>query len=391
MAMTLVLLAAAGLMFRTLRHLWQVNPGFDTEHVITFKVGLSPSATTSPANMRIAYQQLLDRIGEIPGVQSVDLTTVIPLSQRDNSVPFWVGPEAPASMAEATRALMFETGPDYLKVMGIPLLEGRYFTPEDNLKSTQVVVIDSELAHTYFPSENPVGRTITFAHTGVCRIIGVAGHVRHYELGSLGGYTQNQVYIPFYQVPDQWLPELHFLTSIVVRAPLDLQALLPAVKASVYGADPNQPVYDVRTMQEIVSESISSERFPMILLAAFAGLALLLASVGIYGLISYSVAQRVHEIGIRVALGAEREKILRMVVGQGLRLAFAGLVIGSAAALILTHMLSSFSNLLYGVGTGDPLTFACVWLILTLVAILACYIPARRASRMDPIAALRYE
>ena len=391
MAMTLVLLAGAGLLFRTLRHLWQVDPGFDIQHVIIFKVGLSPRATTTPANMRTAYHQLIDRIGEIRGVQSVDLTTIIPLSQRDNSVPFWVGPEAPVSMAEAARAQMFETGPDYLKVMGIPLLQGRYFTPDDSLRSPQVVVIDSELAQAYFSKENPIGRTITFAHTGECRIVGIAGHVRHYEPGSFAGYNQNQVYIPFYQVPDQWLPELHVLTTIVVRTPLDLQALLPSLKASVYGADPNQPIYDVRTMQDIASESMSSERFPMILLGAFAGLALLLASVGIYGLISYSVAQRVHEIGIRMALGAERRKILRMVIGHGLRLALAGLVIGAGAALILTRLLSSFSHLLYGVGVNDPQTFVAVSLTLTLVAILACYIPARRAARMDPIAALRYE
>jgi len=253
------------------------------------------------------------------------------------------------------------------------------------------VVIDSELAQAYFSKENPIGRTITFAHTGECRIVGIAGHVRHHEPGSFAGYNQNQVYVPFYQVPDQWLPELHVLTTIVVRTPLDLQALLPSLKASVYGADPNQPIYDVRTMQDIASESMSSERFPMILLGAFAGLALLLASVGIYGLISYSVAQRVHEIGIRMALGAERRKILRMVIGHGLRLALAGLVIGAGAALILTRLLSSFSHLLYGVGVNDPQTFVAVSLTLTLVAILACYIPARRAARMDPIAALRYE
>jgi putative ABC transport system permease protein len=180
-------------------------------------------------------------------------------------------------------------------------------------------------------------------------------------------------------------------TTIVVRTPLDIAAVMPAIKAAVYTAASDQPVYNIRTMQQIVSESMSSQRFPMILLGTFAGLALLLASIGIYGVISYSVTQRVHEIGIRMALGAEKRNIFRQVVGQGLRLVIAGLVIGAAAVLMFTRILSSFSHLLYGVGANDPLTLASVTVVLTGVAMLACYIPARRATRIDPIVALRYE
>ncbi len=179
--------------------------------------------------------------------------------------------------------------------------------------------------------------------------------------------------------------------KIVVRTPLDAATVMPSIKKAVYAAGSDQPVYDVHAMQEIVSESMSSQRFPMILLGAFAGLALLLASVGIYGVISYSVSQRVHEIGIRMALGADRRDVFRMVVGQGLALALAGLAIGVVAALILTRMVSSFSLLLYGIGATDPLTFTTVSVILVLVAVLACYIPARRAMQVDPMAALRCE
>jgi putative ABC transport system permease protein len=178
---------------------------------------------------------------------------------------------------------------------------------------------------------------------------------------------------------------------VVVNTPLDAAAVMPAIKAAVYGASDDQTVYRVQVMQQALSQSLSSQRFPMVLLGVFAGLALLLASIGIYGVISYSVVRRVHEIGIRMALGAERRDVFRMVIGQGLRLALAGVAIGAATALILTPLLSSFSHLLYGVGASDPVTFLVVSLVLTGVAILACYIPARRAMRVDPMLALRYE
>ncbi len=391
MALTLVLLVGAGLLFRTIRHLWEVNPGFDAQHVITFKVGLSPSAVKTPASMRIAYQQLVERIRQIPGVQAADLTTLVPLSGNSDSVPFWVGSQEPASIAEAPRALSYSAGPDYLRVMKIPLLRGRFFSPEDTTNSAPVIVIDSVLAHAYFRDKNPVGQTITFAHVGSYRIIGVVGHVRHWGLAGNSTWTRNQVYAAFYQLSDRWLPIMHTSTTVVVRTALDSANVMPAIKAAVYGASNEQPVYDVQTMREIASGSMSPQRFPMILLGAFAGLALVLASVGIYGVISYSMTQRVHEIGIRIALGAEKQDVFRMVIGQGLRLTLAGLAIGAGAALILTRVLSSLSHLLYGVGASDPLTFLSVSLLLSTVAVLACYIPARRAMRTDPIIALRYE
>jgi predicted permease len=391
MALTLVLLVGAGLLLRTVRDLWNVNPGFDTLHVITFKVGLSPSLTRTASSTRIAYQQLLDRVRQVPGIQAADFTNVVPLSEQDNGGPFWVGAQEATSMQDAPHALYFETGPDYLQTMKIPLLRGRFFTPADTTESEKVIVIDSVLARKYFGGKDPVGQTITVAHWGTARVIGVVGHVRHWGLGDPGTYNPSQIYISFYQLSDQWVPAFARSLSIAVRTPLDAAAVMPAIGNVIYGTGKDQPVYDVQTMQRIASDSMASQRLPMMLLGGFAVLALLLASVGIYGVISYSVTLRVQEIGIRMALGAARRDVFRMVIGQGLRLALAGLLIGTAAALLLARLLSSFSRLLYGVRTSDPLTFVAVSLVLVGVSLLACYLPARRASRIDPMVAFRCE
>jgi predicted permease len=392
MALTLVLLVGAGLLFRTIQHLWDVNPGFDTQNIITFKVGVSHSQTNTPSSTRIAYQQLIERIRQIPGVEAADFTSAVPLS-GGWTMPFWIGSQKPASLQGAPRLVMFLTGPDYLRTMGIPLLRGRFFTPEDTTKSPCVMVIDSLFARTQFPDSDPLTQTLSagFSPIGPCRIVGVAGHVRHWLLQDPSTYTQIQAYLPLYQDPDKWVPLNYPSAKIVIRTLVDAATVMPSIKKAVYAEGSDQPVYDVHAMQEIVSESMSSQRFPMILLGTFAALALLLASVGIYGVISYSVSQRVHEIGIRIALGANKRDVFRMVVGQGLALALAGLAIGVVAALILTRLLSGFSLLLYGVGGSDPLTFTTVSVMLILVAILACYIPARRAMRVDPMVALRYE
>lgn len=315
----------------------------------------------------------------------------MPLSEQDNGGPFWIGAQQSTSMQDAPHALYFETGPEYLQTMEIPLLRGRFFTLADTVESDPVIVIDSVLAHTYFPDKDPVGQTITVAHWRTARIIGVVGHVRHWGLDDPGTYNPSQIYISFYQLSDQWVPSFARYLSVAVRTQLDVAIMMPAITKVVYGTAKDQPVYDVQTMQQIASDSMASQRLPMILLAAFAVLALVLSSVGIYGVISYSVTLRVQEIGIRMALGAARQDVLRMVIGQGLRLAFAGLLIGAVGALLLTRLLLSFSRLLYGVRTSDPLTFMIVSLVLIGVSVLACYLPAHRASRVDPMIALKYE
>jgi len=391
MALTLVLLVASGLLLRTILQLWNVNPGFDRQHVITFRVGLSPSLTTTAASTRTAYRQLLDRIRETPGVQAADFTNVVPLSENDNGGPFWVGAQQSTSMQDAPHALYFETGPEYLQTMQIPLLRGRFFSPADTSDSEPVVAIDSVLAHAYFPHKDPVGQLITVAHWRTARVIGVVGHVRHWGLGDPGRYNPSQIYISFYQLSDEWVPAFARDLSVAVRTPLDVASIMPPIRNVVYGTGKDQPIYSVQTLQQIASDSMASQRLPMILLGAFAVLALLLASVGIYGVISYSVSQRTREIGIRMAVGAERRDVLRMIIGQGLRLVTAGVLIGAGVALLLGRLLLAFSRLLYGVRANDPVTFMAVLFVLAGVSVLACYFPARRASRLDPMAALKYE
>jgi predicted permease len=392
-ALTLVLLVGAGLLLRTIHHLWNVNPGFDTKNVIAFKVGVSHSLTRTPSSTRVAYQQLMERIRRIPGVQAADFTTAVPLTGQGGYLPFWLDSQKPESLQGAPRLQAFLTGPDYFRTMGIPLLQGRFLAREDTANSPCVAVIDSNFAHKFFADGKPVGHTITagFAAFGPCTIVGVVGHVKDAGLNDAGVANQYQTYYSLYQDPDRWVPLNYPDASIIVRTPLDTATVIPAIKAAVYEAGSDQPIYNVQTMRQIVADSMSEQRFPMILLGAFAGLALLLAAVGIYGMISYSVTQRVQEIGIRMALGADKRNVLRLFIGRELRLVLAGIALGAVGALILTRTLSSLSHLLYGIGSSDPLTFATVSVVLIGVAALACYIPARRAAKVDPIVALRYE
>ncbi len=392
-ALTLVLLVGAGLLFRTVLHLSSVNPGFQTQNIVTFKVGISHSLTKTPAGTRTAYQQLIERVRRIPGVHAADFTTAVPLTGEGGYLPFWLDSNKPESPQAAPRLQWFLTGPDYLRVMTIPVLQGRFVNENDTATSPCVAVIDSNFAHKFFPDEKPIGHTITagFAAFGPCAIIGVVNHVKNAGLNDSDAVNQYQTYYSLYQVPDQWVPINYPDARVIVRTPLDSAALIPAVKATIYQAASDQPIYDVQTMRQIVTDSMSEQRFPMMLLGAFAGLALLLASVGIYGTISYSVAQHVQEIGIRMALGADKASVLRLFIGQELKLVFAGIALGAIGALLLTRLLSSYSRLLYGVRPSDPLTFAAVSILLISVVAVACYIPARRAAKVDPVDALRCE
>jgi predicted permease len=390
-AITLVLMTGAGLLLRSVRNLWQVKTGFDTRDVLSFQIGLSPAFTTTPARTRSAYQQLLARILELPGVEAADLTNVVPLSGADNSGPFWVGAKQLSSLQEAPHALYFWTGPDYLKTMGIPLLRGRFFTPEDQAGSGKVVVIDSVLAHTFFPGQNAVGQTLTVAHWGTARVVGVVGHVRHWGLDDPGTYNPQQIYIPVYQLPDSMVIDFFRTLKIVVRSKLPPADLMAAIRGVVFASSSDQPVYAVSTMGDLMSESMASRNLPILLLGAFAALALVLSSVGIYGVISYSVMGRTQEIGIRMALGAGRGRVFRMIIGYGMGMAGAGLGVGALSSIALVRLLPSFSHLLYGVGRSDPVTLVGVSVILLIAAIAACYVPARRAMRTDPIKSLRCE
>jgi len=392
-ALALVLLVGAGLLLRTILHLWNVNPGFDTNNIVALKVGVSHSLTKTPSGTRVAYQQLIERIRRIPGVKAAEFSTAVPLSGQGGYLPFWLDSQKPESLQAAPRMGWFLSGPDYLRTMGMQLLQGRFLTEHDDTKSPCVAVIDSNFARAFFPDRRAIGHTITagFAAFGPCAIVGIVNHVKYAGLLDSGAGNRYQAYYSLYQVPDQWVPVNYPDASIIVRTPLDAAALIPAIKAAAYQASGDQPIYNVQTMQQIISNSMSEQRFPMILLAVFAGLALLLTSVGIYGMISYSVTQRVQEIGIRMALGADKGEVFRLFIGQELKLVLTGIAIGTVGTAILTRTLASFSHLLYGVGPGDPLTFAAVSIVLITLAAFAGYLPARRAARVDPVVALRYE
>ncbi len=390
-ALTLVLMTGAGLLLRSIHNLWHVNPGFDTQHVVSFQVGLSPSFTHTPAGTRESYQQLLARILEVPGVEADDITNIVPLSGGDNSGPFWVGTAQPASLQEAPHALYFWTGPDYLKTMGVPLLRGRFFTPADQVASGKVVVIDTVLAETFFHGRNPVGQTLTVGHWGAARIVGVVGHVRHWGLDDPGTYNPRQIYIPVYQLPDSMVTDFFRNLTILVRTTLPPAAVMPAIRNVVYASSPDQPVYGIKTIDEVVSESMESRNLSIILLGSFALLALLLASIGIYGVVSYSVMQRTPEIGIRMALGANKGHVFRLIVNQAISMAGAGLGIGIIAAVALVRILPGFSHLLYGVSQNDPFTLLGVSAVLLIAAALACFVPASRAMRVNPMDCLRAE
>ena len=390
MALTLVLLAGASLLFRSIHDLLRTDPGFQQQNLITFKVGLSFSPQQKPAEVRAVYKGILDRIRAIPGIESADSTMLVPLSQINNFAPFWIGSHANTPVAEAPRMLTYWTGPGYLSAMGTPLLQGRYFTDQDTADSDNVIVIDSVMAKTYFPGRNPIGQFITMSIWGTARVIGVVGHIRHAGLGD-DTMTQPQAYAPLSQFPVVGVTALYSGLTVVARTHLQTASILPQLQAAVSGQNDKEPIYDVQTMQDIISDSMTRQRFPMVLLSAFAGFALLLASLGTYAVISYSMTQRTAEIGIRMALGAQRNRVFRMVLREGAQLAIGGVLIGMVAALILGRALSSFSHLLYGVRAGDPITLAAVSLLLIAASLLACYLPARRAMRTDPMIALRHE
>jgi predicted permease len=390
-ALTLVLVTGVGLLLRTVRALSQVNPGFDISHVLTFRAGLSPSLTGTTAGSQIAIRELLNRIRHLPGVQAADATELVPLRGGDNSGPFWIGTQAPASMQDAPHALYFWTGPDYLRTMGIPLLRGRFFTSADTLETERVVVINSMLARKYFPGEDPVGQTVMVPHFGTAKIAGVVGYVKQWGLNDSGEYNPSQIYLPIYQLHDLLVPNLASVLSFVVRTPLDAGTIVPEIKTVIDGSAGDQTIHHVETMKQVASDSMSSQRLPMLILGVFAGLALLLASVGIYGTISYSVTQRVQEIGVRLALGASRWDVLRIILLRGIRLAGVGVLLGTVASVLLGRMLPAFSHLLYAVPANDPATLAAVSALLLAVAAIACYIPSRRGLRVDPVVALRYE
>jgi putative ABC transport system permease protein len=386
MALALVLLIGAGLMLRSLGALWNVNLGFDPKNVTTFSTSLPPSMRTAkPEAILAALRQIDDGLKSIPGVTAASLNSgAFPLVGDDEQL-FWMdGQPKPANPNDMNWAVGYVAGPDYLKAMGILLKSGRFFSPQDDEHAPLVAAVDDALARQYFPNQSPVGKRINVDGQPMqVEIVGVVGHVKQWGLDSDASALQAQIYFPFMQRPDGG-------PMVVMRTAGNMPGLMDSVRQTIRQINSDETVFRAQTMEEIISSSIASKRFTMILLGAFAILALVLASVGIYGVSSYLVGQRTHEIGIRVALGAQKSDVLRLILGQGARLTIFGVAIGLIAAAGLTQLMAKYS-LLYAVNAIDPLAFGGAAIVLAVVALAACYIPARRAMRVDPIVALRYE
>jgi predicted permease len=284
---------------------------------------------------------------------------------------------------------MYIATPGYLRAMGIPLKEGRFFTDHDTLSSPPVVVVDEVMAKHLFPGQDALGKQFNLMVIGPVQIVGITGHVKHWGLDADDtAKIRNEIYFPFLQIPDKFMSEAVAGLTLVLRTGPDPLRLVSAVRAQVAGPTEDQPIFEVATMEQIISDSLTERRFAMLLLIIFAATALVLAAIGIYGVMSYAVSRRTHELGLRMALGASRHEILGLVVREGMVLALAGMGIGLAAALGLTRFMTS---LLYGVRPADPPTLGAVLAVLGAIAFLACYIPAWRATRVDPLVALRYE
>ena len=397
-ALAMILLVGGGLMLKSFVRLVQVDPGFDPHQVLRLDLAL-PDLRYPEARQQMAfYQELLDRLKTLPGVESVGATSQTPLSPGDNWAAFAIEGRAPLSPGQEQTAALRSVSDDYFRTLKIPLMTGRYFSEADTRVAVPVIrwfaqqpnpphfddpqpvptiIINERMAQLYFPNEDPLGRRLRIIESPWLTVVGVVGDVHH---SGLNVKPNPEMYLSYRQEPQNAL-------AVMLRTGGDPLTLGGAVREQVKALDKDQPL-TVTTMEKIFSNSVAGQRFNALLLGLFGGLALLLAMVGVFGVINYSVAQRTHEIGIRLALGAQRQDIFKLIVGQGLLLVVLGIAIGFGGAFALTRLLT---GLLYGVSPTDAQTFVFVSLLLTVVAVLACYVPARRATKVDPLVALRYE
>ena len=377
-ALAVVLLIGAGLLIKSFVRLQQVSPGFEPDRVLTMRIDLPPARYSKPQQVANFFQRLQQGVAALPGVETVGMVSELPLSGQPNDGPFAIEGRPPDAPDQRPLADFRRVNHDYFRALGIPLLRGRPFTEQEAQQSANVVIVSERLAEQYFPDEEALGKHLRLDYMSKepYEIVGVVGDVRHRALA-------------FDVFPAVYLPTLGLpRTNLVVRAAGEPTGLAAAVRKEVTAIDPQQPVAAVKTMGQWVSESVAQPRFRTLLLGLFAAVAVLLAVIGIYGVMSYVVAQRTREVGIRMALGARPRDVLRLMVGQGMRLALTGVAIGIGAAYALTRLLAA---LLYEVSATDLVTFAAIALLLSSVALLACYLPARRAAKVDPTVALRYE
>jgi predicted permease len=379
MALALMLVVGAGLLIKSFARLEQVDPGFKPDRVISFQ--LSPG-NDDPARARVYYRQVIERLENLPGVKSAGGIHILPMSE-DNWNPGLKIEDQPLTTAASSESVNWRlVTPNYFRTMNIPLLAGRRFNEADNENAPAAALVNETLARKYWPGRNPLGKRVQTAFEGKqtwASIVGVVGDIKQQGLRN---QTEPEMYRPYMQ--HNFLPDM----TVMVRSTSDPTALAASIRGAVWSVNKNVPITHLESMDEVVARSISQPRSTMILLSIFAGIGLILGVIGIYGVISYTVTQRSQEIGIRMALGAATLDVLKLVLGQGMKLVLCGIAIGLAGAFALTRLLS---GLLFGVSATDPATFAIISALLVLVALFACYLPARRATRVDPVRSLRYE
>jgi putative ABC transport system permease protein len=378
-ALALMLLVGAGLLIRSFYRLQQVNPGFNIKNGLAVNLSLPGKKYPQADQLTAFYNQLIEKVSALPGVVSVGATQSMPI-QSDYLLGFNIQGRPPAQPGEDKSTNYYAVTPDYFKAMGIPLVRGRVFTDQDRKDTRRVAIVNQEMARRYFPDEDPIGKAINVTNGPETfrEIVGVVGDVKQYGLSQP---STLQTYEPYSQNPFSGM-------TLIVRTESNPTALTSAIRSQVLAIDKDQPIARARSLEQLVYESVARQRFAMLLLGTFGAVALVLAAVGLYGVMSYSVTQRTHELGIRMALGARTGDVLRLVVGQGMTLALVGVGIGLAGAFALTRLMAS---LLFSIGATDPLTFAGIAVLLTGVALGACLVPARRAIKVDPMIALRYE
>jgi putative ABC transport system permease protein len=382
-ALTLVLLVGAGLMIRSFYRLQQVDPGFNYDNLLTFNISLPQKKYPDDAQKINFYDQLTEKIRALPGVQTVGIASGLPLGNNGWQTSFVIDGQPPPEPGKTPLTEAAAASPDYFRAMGITLLKGRAFSEQDTKSTPRVVLIDEEFARRYWPDEDPLGKHLRSGGNDPRNpLIEVIGVVRRVKMDGINEESNRvQSYYPFRQVTFGGV-------SVVVKTSNDPMSLVSAARQQVLSVDPDQPIYNVNTMQQLRADSIEQEKLNLMLLSIFAAVALILAAVGIYGVMAYSVTQRLHEIGIRMALGAQQSDVLGMVIKHGMKLTLGGLIIGLVGAWLTTRLMSS---LLFGVSATDTMTFIAVPLVLAGVALVACAVPARRATKVDPMIALRYE
>jgi putative ABC transport system permease protein len=395
-----VLLIGAGLMIRSFYRLQNVNPGFSYARLASFTVSLPQRKYVSEEQRSEFFKRLLENISGLPGVEATAVASGLPLGNNGWQTSFLVDgqPRPPRDQTPLMEACTVT--PDYFRAMNIPLLRGRFFTDHDNrsflagrdlsklnegerlVSGVNSIIIDEEFARRHWPNGDAVGKRIRLGgdeDSPLLTVLGVVGRVKMEGLSQDSNRVQG--YFPFWQLPFTGM-------TVIIKASGDPNQLIAAAREQVKQVDPDQPIYNIKTMDEIRAESVASERLNLTLFSIFAGIALILAIVGIYGVMSYSVTQRTHEIGIRMAIGAQQRDVFKMVIGQGMMLALIGIGVGLLGAFALTRLMAT---MLFGVTATDPATFAVIAVLLTAVALMACYLPGRRATKVDPVVSLRYE